>query len=69
MEITDPVLPVFGLLLYRFSGDTFPKCGQVDLKFVPVMQSNVLHQIFDSLYPTVKNWSKLGQKTDFLGNF
>ena len=24
-----------------------------------------MHQIFDSLYPTLENWSKLGQKTDF----
>ena len=33
MEITDPVLRGFGLLLYRFFGHNFPKYGQNGLKF------------------------------------
>ena len=69
MEIRDPVLPVFGLLLYHFSVDNFPKCGQLNLEFVPVMQCNVLHQIFDSFCFIEESRSKLGQKTDFLGHF
>ena len=32
IEITDPVLPGFGLLLYRFFDHNFPKYGQNDLK-------------------------------------
>ena len=69
MEITDPVLPGFGLLLYRFSGHNFPKCSQLDLKFVPVMQCNAMDKIFDSFCPTLENWSKMSQKNNFLGNF
>ena len=65
MEIRDPVLPVFGLLLYRFSVDNFPKCGQLNLEFVPVMQCNVLHQIFDSFCFIEENWSKLAKNPSF----
>ena len=52
-----------------FYGHNPPKFCQYGVKFLTVMQSNVLHEIFDSFYSTVENWSKLGQKTDFLGNF
>ena len=33
------------------------------------MQCNEMHQVFDSFYSTVENWSKVGQKTDFLAHF
>ena len=61
MEITDPVLPGFGLLLYRFSGHNFPKCGQLDLKFVPVIQCNamiIFLTAFVQLQRIGQNWDK-----------
>ena len=33
------------------------------------MQCNAMHQIFDISYSTVKTWSKLAPKPDFLAHF
>ena len=52
-----------------FSGHNPPNSGLIGFKFSPVIKCNIMHQIFDSWYPTVENWTKLGQKTQFLGNF
>ena len=52
-----------------FFGHHFPKCGQNVFQFEPVMQRNLMYQIFDNFYRMLKKWSKLVQKTDFLAHF
>ena len=50
-------------------GHNFPKCGQNVFKFEPVMQPNLMYQIFNSFYCMLRKWSKLVQKADFLAHF
>ena len=45
------------------------KCGQICLKFWPVMQCNIMHQAYDGFYFTLKKHLKLSQKNDFLTHF
>ena len=45
------------------------KFGQICLKFWPLIQCQVMHQIFDSFCSVLKKWSKLGQKTHFVASF
>ena len=39
-----------------------PKFGQICLKYSPVIQWNVMHQICHAFHCTIKKWSKLSQK-------
>ena len=52
-----------------FFGYNSQKCGQIGLKFCPVMLYKVMHQILDNFYSILKKWSKLSQKSDFLAAF
>ena len=46
-----------------------PNSGLIGFKFPPVIKCNLIHQIMEGFYNILNKWSKLGQKTDFLGNF
>ena len=59
----------FKLPLGGFLAITPLKCSQILLKFWPVMQCKVMHDIGHGFYCTIKKWSKLGKKTDFLTQF
>ena len=58
----------FRLLLVSIFGRNPPKCGQIHLKFRPVMQCNIMHQACDSFSFILKKtwkWAKKG----FSGSF
>ena len=46
-----------------------PNSGLIALKFSPLIKCNLMHQMMEGFQNILNKWSKLGQKTHFLGNF
>ena len=59
---------ILGCFWAFFFGRNPLKCGQICLKFWPVMQCNIMHQACDGFYFILKKHLKLRQK-NFLAHF
>ena len=60
---------ILGCFWAFFFGRNPLKCGQICLKFWPVMQCNIMHQEYDGFYFILKKRLKLSQKKFFSGSF